>query len=101
MDVTRNALQPETPTIATEFVGTSITSGGDGSERWPQLTNYETAAPNMKFHHNRRGYVRCEITPDRWTTDYRAVPFVTRPGADVSTVARYVVEEGRAGAVKA
>jgi alkaline phosphatase D len=101
MDVTRDALQPETPTIATEFVGTSITSGGDGSERSPVWRNYDTAVPNMKFHHNRRGYVRCEITPDRWTTDYRAVEYVTRPGAPVSTVATYVVENGKAGAAKA
>ena len=98
MNVTRDALRPETETIATEFMGTSISSGGDGGERWSQLANYETAVPNMKFHHNRRGYVRCEITPGQWTADYRAVPYITRPDAPVETVATFAVEHGRAGA---
>jgi alkaline phosphatase D len=101
MDVTRDALRPDTPAIATEFIGTSISSGGDGSPRWPQLRDYETSVPNMKFHSNRRGYVRCELTPDRWTSDYRAVPFVSREGGAVETVGTYVVEKGRAGAMRA
>jgi alkaline phosphatase D len=101
MDVTRDALRPETPTIATEFIGTSISSGRDGSERWPQLQNYETTVPNMKYHNNRRGYVRCELTSDRWTTDYRTVDFVSRPGAPVQTASTYVVEHGRPGADRA
>lgn len=99
MDVTRDAMRPEaSPTIATEFIGTSITSGRDGSDRWGQFRNYETTVPNMKYHNSRRGYVRCEITADRWTTDYRRVPFVTRPGAPVETAATYVVDHGRPGA---
>lgn len=102
MDVTRDALRPESsPTIATEFIGTSITSGRDGFDRWGQLRNYETAVANMKFHSARRGYVRCELTPDRWTSDYRMVPFVTRPGAPVSTASTWVVQNGKPGAEKA
>jgi len=100
MDVTRDALQPESPTIATEFIGTSISSGRDGSDRWGQLRNYETTVPNMKYHSARRGYVRCELTPDRWTSDYRMVPYVSRPGAPVETAATYVVENGKPGAVR-
>jgi alkaline phosphatase D len=98
MNVTRDALQPESQTIATEFIGTSISSGGDGSDRWAQLANYETTVPNMKWHSARRGYVRCELTPDRWTTDYRIVPYVRRPGAPVETVATFAVQRGRPGA---
>ncbi len=102
MDVTRDALKPESsPTIATEFIGTSISSGRDGLDRWAQLRNYETTVPNMKYHNARRGYVRCELTPDRWTSDYRMVPFVTRPGSPVETAATYVVESGKPGAEKA
>ena len=101
MDVTRDALQPESPTIATEFIGTSISSGRDGSDRWGQLRNYETTVPNMKYHSARRGYVRCALTPDRWTSDYRMVPFVSRPGAPVETAATFVVENGKPGAEKA
>lgn len=102
MNVTRDATKPESsPTIASEFIGTSISSGGDGSDRWASLRNYETTVPNMKWHSARRGYVRCEITPDRWTTDYRIVPFVRRPGAPVETAASFVVQHGTPGAEKA
>jgi alkaline phosphatase D len=55
----------------------------------------------MKYHDARRGYVRCEITPDRWTTEYRQVPFVTRAGAPVQTAATYVVTNGKPGAERA
>ena len=100
MNVTRDALQPESPTIATEFIGTSITSGRDGFDRWPSLGKYETTVPNMKYHSARRGYVRCDVTPDRWTSDYRVVPYVMRAGAPVHTDATYVVENGKPGALK-
>ena len=101
MDVTRDALKPETPTIATEFIGTSITSGRDGFDRWPQLRNYETTVPNMRYHSARRGYVRCEIAPDRWTADYRQLPYVMRPDAPIETAASYVVWHGEPGAERA
>ena len=101
MEVTRDALQPESPTIATEFIGTSISSGGDGSDRWGQLTDYENTIANMKYHSARRGYVRCELTPDRWTSDYRTVPFIRTGGAPAHTAASYVVENGKPGAKKA
>lgn len=100
MDVTRDALQPASPTIATEFIGTSISSGGDGSDRWGQLSEYETTVPNMKYHSARRGYVRCDLTADRWTSDYRTVPFIRTPGATVHTAATYVVENGKPGAMR-
>ena len=98
MDVTRDAMQPESPTIATEFIGTSISSGGDGMDRWAQLRNYETTVPNMKWHSARRGYVRCELTSERWTTDYRIVPYIRQPGAPVETAATFSVSHGKPGA---
>lgn len=101
MNVVRDALQPESATIATEFIATSITSGRDGFDRWGQLRDYETTVPNMKYHNARRGYVTCELTPTQWRSDYRMVPYVMRPGAPVETVASYVVQDGKPGAEKA
>ncbi|WP_181383756.1 hypothetical protein [Streptomyces sp. NWU339] len=37
------------------------------------------------------------MTSDLWTTDFRVVPYVTMPGAPVSTRATYVVENGHPG----
>lgn len=101
MDVLRDAMDPASAVVGTEFIGTSITSGRDGSGTWPSLRSYATDVPNMKFHENRRGYVRCEITPDQWKTDYRRVPYVMRAGAPVETAASFVVAKGKPGAERA
>ncbi|HEX9563069.1 MAG TPA: alkaline phosphatase D family protein [Gemmatimonadaceae bacterium] len=100
MDVKQDAMNPSSSTVATEFIGTSITSGRNGSARWPSLAQYETTVPGMRYHSNRRGYVRCEITADAWHADYRTVPYVMQPGAPIETAASFVVEQGRAGAHK-
>ncbi len=89
---------PTSKTVGTEFVGTSISTGGDGSD-----TNANTEAilaenPHIKFFNNRRGYVRCELTPQRWQSDYRTVAAVTTLDAPITTRASFVVENGRPGA---
>lgn len=88
----------ETPAIATEFVGTSVSSEGNGA-RFPHHWQ-ETLADNpcVRFFNQERGYVSCTVTPREWRSDFRTVPFVTRSGAPVKTRATYVVESGRAGA---
>ena len=88
--------------VGTEFVGTSISSGGDGravgSEKLETLL---AENPFVKFHNTQRGYVRCRATPKQWTTDFNVVEYVTRPGAPLTTPASFVVEAGRAGAQRA
>jgi alkaline phosphatase D len=88
---------PGSKTVATEFVGTSITSGGDGSNVPKGLDRLLSKNPFVKFHNNERGYVRCEVTPGLWRTDYQTVAYVTRPGAPLLTRASFVVEEGQPG----
>jgi alkaline phosphatase D len=86
----------ESQCIATEFVGTSISSGGDGRLKPKDLDSLQSANPFVKFHSAERGYVRCEVTPRHWRTDYQAVEFVTRRGAPIHTRASFTVESGRA-----
>ena len=57
--------------------------------------------PCVKFHNAQRGYVSCELTPDRLRADYQVVPFVSKPGAPKTTRASFVVESGRPGATPA
>jgi alkaline phosphatase D len=89
---------PNSKTIGTEFVGTSISSGGDGVDVTPQTEAILTQNPHIKFFNSQRGYVRCELTPARWQSDYRVVAAVTTPDAPISTRASFVVENGRPGA---
>ena len=100
-DLRLDDLRPETPVVATEFAGTSITSGGDGGERKDQAKVIMAENPGVQFFNEERGYVRCTITPRTWQSDFRTVPEVTKPGAPVVTRATYVVEAGKAGAKRA
>ena len=85
----------DSPVVGTEFVGTSISSGGDGAAAPKSHDQLLAENPFLKFFNAERGYVRCEVTPQTWRTDYRTVPFVTKPGAPLVTRASFVVESGR------
>jgi alkaline phosphatase D len=84
--------------VAAEFLGTSISSGGDGSDRatyLPESTWSEN--PHVKWHNSRRGYVVCEVGPDTWRTEFKTVPYVTRPDAPIETASSWRLTRGRAG----
>lgn len=88
---------PDAKPVGVEFVGTSITSGGDGGDHGQESTEILLAEnPAVKFFNNERGFVRCEVTPEQWRTDYRTIAYVSRPGAPLRTRASFVVESGRA-----
>jgi alkaline phosphatase D len=97
VDLKRDFTDPDSETVASEFVGTSISSGGDGADMNPQGEQFLAANPHMRFFNAQRGYVRVNVTRERWRSDFRVVPYVTRPGAPISTRATYVVEDGRPG----
>jgi alkaline phosphatase D len=86
--------------VGTEFVGTSISSGGDGADTNATVQRQLPENPHIKFHNARRGYVLCNITREQWQTDYRIVAAVTRPDEPISTRASFVVENGAPGAIR-
>lgn len=92
----------DSETVGTEFVGTSISSFGDGSGggiRSDQTAIYEDEdEPYQQFYNDDRGYVHCTITPDHWKTDFRVVSTVEEPNAPVDTLASFVTEAGEPGA---
>ena len=98
-DVKANFEDPASATIATEVVGTSITTGGDGVENNAGDATQLAENPHIKFINRKRGYVRNVVTPDTWTVDYRIVDFVRAQGAPVNTRASYIIENGRPGGV--
>ncbi len=85
----------QSKSVAVEFVGTSISSGGDGRAEPKGLGELLSENPFVKFHNAERGYVSCEITPQTWRTDYKTLPYVTRPGAPLQSKASFIVEDGR------
>ena len=82
---------PASNTIGTEFVGTSISSGGDGADMPSNASVLLGENPHIKFVNTQRGYVVCDLTHRRWRTDYKTVPYVTTPGAPISTRASFTV----------
>jgi alkaline phosphatase D len=98
-----NDLKPEfyrdgSPVVATEFVGTSITSGGDGADVRPTTAASLAENPHIKFYNGQRGYVRCRLTAEQWQTDFRVVATVSQADAPISTRASFVVTNGQPGA---
>ncbi|MBP7481701.1 MAG: alkaline phosphatase D family protein, partial [Lacunisphaera sp.] len=87
--------RPDEPNVAVEFVGTSISSAGDGVDRPDYLASLLAENPAVKYHNSERGYVRCEVTRRAMRADYRTVPYITRPGAPLNTRASFTVETGR------
>ncbi len=93
--------RPETPAVAVELVGTSISSGGDGSDSTPQLDMQRRYNPHLRLANGQRGYVRCELGRDSLRADYRVMSQVTRRGGEISTRASFVSERVRPGLVTA
>jgi alkaline phosphatase D len=84
---------PESPAVASEFVATSISSDGDGSEHLANTARVLDRNPHIAFFNNRRGYCLHEVTAARLTARFRALDYVSRPGAAVADRAGFVVED--------
>ena len=86
--------QPGPRAIATEFVATSITSGGDGTDiradaKWVQANN-----PQLKFNNAQRGYVVCDVTRERWQSEFRVLDKISAPGGVLTTRIKLAVAAG-------
>jgi alkaline phosphatase D len=100
-DLRVDDLKTKSPVVATEFVGTSISSGGNGGENHKRSKELMSENPGVHFHNGERGYVRCTITPKSWRSDFRTVAQIEKPGAPITTRASFIVEAGEAGAKRA
>jgi alkaline phosphatase D len=87
---------PEAETVATEFIGTSVSSGLDGADM-DEFGPEFLANPHVRFYNSQRGYVRFQVTPDHLVSDFRVLPFVRQQGAPISTRASFLTENGRPG----
>lgn len=83
--------------VGTEFVGTSISSFGDGADMDDFGRQVVADNENVAYYNGKRGYTRCTVTPDEWTTDFRVVEYVTDPDAPVRTDATLTVLAGEPG----
>lgn len=91
----------QSPIVASELVGTSISS--DFPATFIDLVeSAASAAPHVHWYDARhRGYVRCEVTPDAFRAEYRLLDDARRADAMISTARAWVIEDGRAGITEA
>jgi alkaline phosphatase D len=98
-DLKRDFDDLSSPVVATEFVGTSVTSAGPD---YDQFRAFLPENPHIKFFDSRpRGYGLVEVTQAQWRTELRTVSTVTEPDATVATLRSYVVESDVPGAQEA
>jgi alkaline phosphatase D len=93
-DLKADFASADAPVVASEFVGPSVSSVNPVAA---QLRLVLPANPHIRFVDARHGYCRAELTPERWTTEFRAVETVAVPDQPAATIATWVVEVGRAG----
>ncbi|MDI3387284.1 alkaline phosphatase D family protein [Streptomyces sp. B-S-A8] len=96
-DIKQDFDDPDSRTLGTEIVATSIASGEDGADRPATWDTYMKANPHLKFFNGRRGYVTVALGTDAARADFKTVPAVTTPGAPISTAASFVTEAGDPG----
>lgn len=80
--------------VGVELVCTSISSGGDGSDRRADTDMLLANNPQLKFVGDQRGYLVCDVARDGWTSRLMVVDQVSEPGAPVSTRLRVEVAAG-------
>ena len=91
--------RPESATIASEFCGTSISSRSNTTQ--DKVDGVARRNPHVLLANcEHRGYALVDVTPSTWTTQLRVLDDVTRRDASISTLARFVVEDGRPGPVR-
>ncbi|NBB53290.1 alkaline phosphatase, partial [Rhizobium sp. CRIBSB] len=97
----RDSRNPEGAPIASEFVSTSISSSGDGQDQRADGRRYLADNPFLKFNNAQRGYVVCDVTPERWQTEFKVLDKVSERGGTLTTRAKLAVASGDARVVPA
>jgi alkaline phosphatase D len=88
---------PASPIVATEFVGTSITSDPGPFETFVKLLPEN---PHVRYFESRhRGYAIVDLSQDRMETRFQVISDRRDPQATLSTLRRFVVESGKPGAI--
>lgn len=100
-DLRADDRRPDLPVLATEFVGTGISSTPNGITNPAKLDQLMAENPSLVWHGGGNGYASCSASADRLETTYHMVEDVAQPESPVAVAARFVVEAGRPGAVRA
>jgi alkaline phosphatase D len=82
------------PVVAVEFVATSISSGGDGSDKRAGADKILADNPHLKFTNDQRGYIVCDVGRDVWNTELKVMDTVTHAGGTLSVRKKFSIAAG-------
>ncbi len=80
--------------VGVEFVCTSISSGGDGSDRRGDTDMLMANNPQLRFVGDQRGYLVCDVARDGWTSRLMVLDKVSERGSPIRTRLRAEVARG-------
>ncbi len=99
-DIRHDFDTPDSPVVASEFVGTSISTNGDNTPYGPYYGPMIKYNPHIKFFDgDRRGYLRHTVGRESWQTDLVMVDTVWRRTSPASVMKSFVIEDQRPGPV--
>ena len=58
------------------------------------MVEIQAANPMLKFNNYQRGYIVCDVTPQRWQTEFKVLDRVTERDGALTTRAKLAVETG-------
>jgi alkaline phosphatase D len=97
MEMKRDFADPSSETYGVELVPTSFSSGGNGVDVSANGVKFLAANPHLKLVNEKRGYSVLRFDEQQLRVDFRAVPYITQPGAPIATINSFVVEAGNPG----
>lgn len=99
-DLRADPFDTTAPVLGTEFMATSISSSFfDDDDVVEDLVSVAlTANPQIKWFDARRGYTVCDVSPDRWLAEYRAVADQFDEASPVEAISSWEVRAGTPGA---
>lgn len=91
----QHAMEKDSKPLVSEIVGTSISSGGGGDDRYTNTLAQFGENPGSRFFENRkRGYVLCDVSHKRWDNQFRVIEDVRDKNSEASTLVTATIEDG-------
>lgn len=89
--------QQDSRIVASELVGTSISSAGNGAPHSPHYEQIMASNPHMVYNSFLRGYFICEVDAKAMRSELRVADKVSSPHEPVKPIATFLIESDRKG----
>ncbi len=88
---------PDSETVGVEFTGTSVSSGGDGTDVTAGWDAVKGDNPHIKYHSAKRGYTAFVTTATEMQAEYKIIDKVTLPNQPITRGGTVIATAGKPG----